>query len=145
MKKFWQKILKNRSKLMVILTGLEIILSLWILISFNYSDRMSYATAINYNENTLALLFENMYTSTWYALIILTANLISICSLISAIYLKREFHFFSISLWCVLMIIALDFNASIKTNMATIAIFIPIILLNIVAYFNQKKLESKKK
>lgn len=136
---------KIRSKLMLILTGLEIILALWILIAFNYSDGLNYANALNYSEDNLTLLFESMYTSTWYGLIILSANLISICSLISAIYLKKEFHFLSISLWCVLLLIALDFNTNLKANMATMAIFIPIILLNIVAYFNQKKISKQKR
>ena len=141
MKKFF----KDRSKLMVFLTALEIILALWILIAFNYSDRLSYNEAMNYDENSLALLMENMFTSTWYALIILTANLISIFSLVSAIYKKLEFHFVSISLWCVLLLLALDFKASVGTNAATLAIFIPIICLNIVAYFNQKNKLKKKK
>lgn len=133
----------NRSKLMLILTGLEIVLAVWILLAFNYSDRLSYAEAIEFNEDNITLLFQSMYTSTWYGLIILTANLISIFSLISAIYLKKEFHFLSISLWCVLLLIALDFNTNLKANMATMCIFIPIIFLNIVAYFNQKKISKK--
>lgn len=137
--------LKNRSKLMLILTVLEICLALWILLAFNYSNGLNYADTLNYSEDNLTLLFESMYTSTWYGLIILSANLISICSLISAIYLKKEFHFLSISLWCILLLIALDFNTTLKANMATMAIFIPIILLNIVAYFNQKKLSESKK
>ena len=125
---------------MLVLTILEIILALWILIAFNYSDRLTYAEAMEYNQDNLSLLFESMYTSTWYALIILTANLISIFSLVSTIFRKQEFHFVSISLWCVLMILAVDFNISFTSNIAALAIFIPIILLNIVAYFNQKKI-----
>ena len=136
MKKFFE----DRSKLMIILTFLEIILALWILIAFNYSDRLSYSEAIEYNQDNLSLLIESMYTSTWYALIILTANLISIFSLVSTIFKKQEFHFISISLWCVLMILAVDINLNFMSNTATLAIFIPIILLNIVAYINQKKL-----
>lgn len=138
-----KKIFENRSKLMICLTIIEIILALWILIAFNYSDRLTYAEAMEYNQDNLSLLFESMYTSTWYALIILTANLISIFSLVSTIFKKQEFHFVSISLWCVLMILAVDYNISFKSNAATLAIFIPIILLNIVAYFNQKKLSKK--
>lgn len=139
-----KKFLASRSKLMVILTILEIVLALWILIAFSYSDRLSYSEAIEYSEDNLVLLLDNMYTSTWYALIILTANLISIFSLVSTIFKKQEFHFVSISLWCVLMILAVDLNLNFMSNAATLAIFIPIILLNIVAYFNQKKLINKK-
>ena len=139
-----KKFLASRSKLMIVLTILEIILALWILIAFSYSDRLSYSEAIEYSEDNLVLLLDTMYTSTWYALIILTANLISIFSLVSTIFKKQEFHFVSISLWCVLMILAVDLNLNFMSNAATLAIFIPIILLNIVAYINQKKLINKK-
>ena len=139
-----KKIFENRSKLMICLTIIEIILTLWILIAFNYSNKMSYTEAIEYNQDNLTLLVENMYTSTWYAAIILTANLISIFALVSTIFKKQEFHFVSISLWCVLMILAVDLNISFMNNLATLAIFVPIILLNIVAYFNQKKILHKK-
>lgn len=138
-----KRIFKDRSKLMLILTALEIILALWILVAFNYSNRLSYNEAIEYSGDNLTILIESMYTSTWYAVIILTANLISIFSLVSTIFKKQEFHFVSISLWCVLMILAVDLNISFMSNAATLAIFIPIILLNIVAYFNQKKLLKK--
>lgn len=141
-----KKIFQDRSKLMLCLTILEIILAVWILIAFSYSDRLTYAEAMEYNQDNLSLLLESMYTSTWYALIILTANLISIFSLVSTIFKKQEFHFVSISLWCVLMILAVDLNLNFMSNLSVLAIFIPIIILNIVAYFNQKKiLENKKK
>lgn len=140
-----KKIFKDRSKLMIVLTILEIILALWILIAFNYSNRMSYIEAMEYSQDNLTILVESMYTSTWYAAIILTANLISIFALVSTIFKKQEFHFISISLWCVLMILAVDLNISFMSNVATLAIFIPIILLNLVAYFNQKKVLKKTK
>lgn len=139
-----KKFIQDRSKLMLILTILEIILAIWILVAFSYSDRLTYAEALEYNQDNLSLLLESMYTSTWYALIILTANLISIFSLVSTIFKKQEFHFVSISLWCVLMILAVDLNLNFMSNLSVLAIFIPIILLNIVAYINQKKLLNKK-
>ena len=139
-----KKFLQDRSKLMIILTIFEIILALWILIAFSYSDRLSYTEAIEYTEDNLVLLLDTMYTSTWYALIILTANLISIFSLVSTIFKKQEFHFVSISLWCVLMILAVDLKLNFMSIAATLSIFIPIIILNILAYFNQKKILNKK-
>ena len=140
-----KKIFKDRSKLLICLTIIEMVLALWILIAFNYSNKLSYSEAIEYNQNNLTILIESMYTSTWYAVIILTANLISIFSLVSTIFKKQEFHFVSISLWCILMILAVDLNINFMSNIATLAIFIPIILLNIVAYFNQKNITKKGK
>lgn len=129
---------------MIGLTILEMILAIWILIAFAYSDRLTYTEALSYNEDNLSLLLESMYTSTWYALIILTANLISIFSLVSTIFRKQEFHFVSISLWCVLMILAVDLNLNFMSNLSVLLIFIPIIILNIVAYINQRKILKEK-
>lgn len=139
-----KKIFEKRSKLMIGLTILEMILAIWILIAFAYSDRLTYTEALSYNEDNLSLLLESMYTSTWYALIILTANLISIFSLVSTIFRKQEFHFVSISLWCVLMILAVDLNLNFMSNLSVLLIFIPIIILNIVAYINQRKILKEK-
>ena len=140
-----KKIFKDRSKLMIFLTIVEMILAIWILIAFNYSDRLSYAEALKYDEQSITLAIESMFTSTWYALVILSANIISVFTLVSAVFKKQEFHFIAISMWCMLLIIALDFKASFGTNATTLAIFIPIIFLNIVAYFNQKNKNKKTK
>ena len=41
-----------------------------------------------------------------------------------------------------LFILALDFKKSLTYNLSNIAIFIPIILINILAYKNQKKYKN---
>lgn len=135
MKKIWN----NNSKLLIIVTILELILSTYFLIYFGYVDRLSYIESQVTTMSDLALLIQNMYTSTWWALIIVSIILISIFSITSIIYKKREFHFISIIMWCMLFILALDFTKSFTYNLSNIAIFIPIILINIKAYFNQKE------
>lgn len=135
MKKLWN----NNSKLLIIVTILELILSTYFLIYFGYVDRLSYIESQVTTMSDLALLIQNMYTSTWWALIIVSIILISIFSITSIIYKKREFHFISIIMWCMLFILALDFTKSFTYNLSNIAIFIPIILINIKAYFNQKE------
>ena len=134
MKKIWN----NNSKLLVIITVLELILSTYFLIYFGYVDRLNYIESQAITMSDLAILIQNMYTSTWWALIIVSIILISIFSLTSILYKKREFHFISILIWCMLFILALDFTKSFTYNLSNIAIFIPIILINIKAYFNQK-------
>lgn len=133
MKKLWN----NNSKLLIIITILELILSLYFLIYFGYVDRLNYIESQATTMSDLALLIQNMYTSTWWGLIIISIILISIFSLTSIIYKKRELHFISILTWCMLFILALDFTKNFTYNLSNIAIFIPIILINIKAYFNQ--------
>ena len=135
MKKIWN----NNSKLLIIITFLELILSLYCLIYFGYVDRLNYIESQTVILSDLSLLIQNMYTSTWWALIISFIILISILSLTSIIYKKQEYHFISILIWFMLFILALDFKKSFTYNLSNVAIFIPIILINIKAYFNQKK------
>ncbi len=134
MKKIWN----NNSKLLMIITTLELILSTYFLIYFGYVDRLNYIESQTTTMSDLAILIQNMYTSTWWALIIVSIILISVFSLTSILYKKNEFHFISILIWCMLFILALDFTKSFTYNLSNIAIFIPIILINIKAYFNQK-------
>ena len=134
MKKIW----KNNSTLLIIITILELILSTYFLIYFGYVDRLNYIESQAITMSDLTLLIQNMYTSTWWALIIVSIILISIFSLTSILYKKREFHFISILIWCMLFILALDFTKSFTYNLSNIAIFIPLIIIIIKAYFNQK-------
>lgn len=139
MKKIWN----NNSKLLIIITLFELVLSTYFLIYFGYVDRLNYIESQTTTMSDLALLIQNMYTSTWWALIIISIILISIFSLTSIIYKKCEFHFISILIWCMLFILALDFTKSFTYNLSNIAIFIPLILINIKAYFNQKVIFRK--
>ena len=139
MKKIW----KNNSKLLIIICLLEIILSLYFLIYFGYMDRLNYIESSTKTINDLTLLIQNMYTSTWWALIICFINLISIFTTTGLLYKKNEYHFISILIWIILFILALDLNKSIIYNMSNLAIFIPIIIFNLIAYKNQKSITKK--
>ena len=129
-----KKLFKENSKLLVIVSILEIILSIFFLTYFSYVDRLTYIE----NSNNLVLLIQNMYTSTWWALIICMINLISIFTITSIIYKKNYLHFISILIWLVLLILSLDFTKGIKYNLSNLFIFVPIIIINILAYKNQK-------
>lgn len=142
MKKKIKKIFKERSKLLFITITLETILLIWILLYFNYMDHIMYQTSSS-TTNGLALLIQNMYTSTWWALIILAYSLISIFSITSFIFKDLKYHFMSLCLWIILLILAINFQDTIKNNLGTLFIFIPIFILNIFAYKNQKKINQK--
>ena len=135
MKKIW----KEHSKLLIIITILELILGIYFLTYFGYVDRLNYIESSTTKISDIALLIQNMYTSTWWALIISFIILIGVLSLTSIIYKKQEYHFISILLWIMLFILALDFTKSINYNLSNLLIFIPIILINILAYKNEKK------
>lgn len=137
---------KERSKLLFIAVSLESILSIWSLFYFNYLDRMTYRESLMNTSSDLALLIENMFTSTWWALIILIFCLIAIFGLVAFIYKDLKFQFISIILWFILFILALDFKDRIMNIFSIIMVFTPLIALNIFSYFNQRKmLKSKTK
>ena len=132
---------KKNSKLLIIVSLLEIILSIYFLIYFGYMDRLNYLEITKYSD--LALLIQNMYTSTWWALIISFLSIISIFSLTSIIYKKNYLHFISILLWILLFILSLDLSKNISFNLSNVAIFLPIIIINILAYKNQERIVKK--
>ena len=138
-----KKLFKENSKSLLIICILETLLCLYFLIYFSYMDKLNYIESNLTNTSDLALLIQNMYTSTWWALIISFIILISILTITSIIYKKQEYHFIAICLWIMLFILALDFNKSISYNLSNIAIFIPIILFNIISYKNQKNISKK--
>ena len=111
---------EKRSKLFFTVILIQSIFSIWILFYFNYLDRLN--------------------TSSWWALIVLTICLISIFSLVSFIYRDLKFQFMSISLMIILFILGLNFKDSFLNNISVICLFIPVILLNILCYFKQKKI-----
>ena len=136
-------IFKKNSKLLIIISWLELILATYFLIYFNYMDRLNYFESAKLNIDNLALLIQNMYTSTFWALIICMIIIISIFTLTSLIYKKEYLHFISILLWVMLFILSIDTTKNITYNLSNIAIFLPIITINIKAYFNQKKYIKK--
>ena len=143
MNKF-KSLFKERSKLLFIITSLELILSIWFLSYFNYLDRLNYLESTSYPTKDLALLLQNMFTSTWWGLLILIICLISIFTLIAFIYKEEKFHLISILLWCILLILSINIKDTFINNLSSIGIFLPIIAINIVAFKNQKNIIRKR-
>ena len=96
-----------------------------------------------HTTNDLALLIQNMYTSTWWALIILSICLIAAFKLVGFYYRDLKFILISSYLWVVLLILAINIKDSFMNNISALAIFIPIIIFNFAAYINQKKLNRQ--
>lgn len=141
--KMMKRIFKKRSKLLVLLTIGDNLLALFLLCYFNYLDRLNYAESVIHTTNDLALLIQNMYTSTWWALIILSICLIAAFKLVGFYYRDLKFILISSYLWVVLLILAINIKDSFMNNISALAIFIPIIIFNFAAYINQKKLNRQ--
>lgn len=135
------KIFKNRSIILGITALLQIGINIWILLYFNHLDHLMYYES-GTDTSSLALLIQNMYTSTWWALIILAYTLVSIFTLTSFIYKDLKFEFISIILYVVLLLLAINFKDTLKNNISLFFIFIPLIALNIASYKSQKKISS---
>ena len=138
-----KRIFKKRSKLLGLLTIGDNLLALFLLCYFNYLDRLNYAESVIHTINDLALLIQNMYTSTWWALIILSICLIAAFKLVGFYYRDLKFILISSYLWVVLLILAINIKDSFMNNISVLAIFIPIIIFNFAAYINQKKLNRQ--
>lgn len=138
-----KRIFKKRSKLLGLLTIGDNLLALFLLCYFNYLDRLNYAESVIHTTNDLALLIQNMYTSTWWALIILSICLIAAFKLVGFYYRDLKFILISSYLWVVLLILAINIKDSFMNNISVLAIFIPIVIFNFAAYINQKKLNRQ--
>lgn len=140
-----KKIFKNRSKLLGTLIVIEGIIAIISILAFVYSDSLSYSDSLIYKSTGIEKLLETMYSSTWWAFILLLISLTVICSLVCFVYKKLEFQFMSISLITILLILSINIKNALLDNIANAAILIPIIIINIIAYNNQKQLLKKKK
>ena len=134
---------KERSKLLFILTIFEILLSIWYLSYFNYLDRLNYYESINLEKNSLALLLQNMFTSTFWGLLIILIALSAIASLIALLYKDEKFELISSLIWCIVLILSFDLHSTFKDNISNILIIGPIVLFSFIAFFKQKSLKDK--
>lgn len=140
-----KKLFTENSKLLLTITILEVVLSIIVILAFVYSDSLSYADSQIFTALGIEKLLETMYSSTWWALILLLLALIALFSLTSIVYKKMEYLFLSIGGIIIMLILAVNLHNSMFDNLATLAIFIPIIIINVIAYNSQKKIISTTK
>ena len=139
MKKTIKKILKENSIYMLLLILAETILSIVCTLSFVYSDSLNYEASIIYESLGVETLLQNLYSSTFWALILVMLAIIVIFSITSVVFKKMEYMFISILGWIELFILSLNFTKPIGDLIATSLMFIPIIILNIICYNKQKE------
>ncbi len=141
-----KKLFKEHSPYLLFLTLVETILSIVCIEAFVYSDTLNYSDSLVYNAIGIEKLLESMYSSTWWALILFTLAFITICSITTIVYKKMDYLFMGIMGWILMLILAINISKPLTDIFVTLLLFIPIIIINIIAYKTEKnKLEEKNK
>ena len=139
-----KRIFKENSIYLIILTIAEIILSIVSTMAFVYSDSLSYADSVVYEGIGIDVLLQNLYSSTFWALILVCIALISIMSIATLVFKKMDYLFIGIMGWIYLFILSINLTKPIGDILSTCAMFIPIIIINIICYKKEKEfIETK--
>ncbi len=133
-----KKLFKENSIYLIIVTILETILSIVMTLSFVYTDSLNYSDSLVFQADGIQKLLQSMYSSTYWALILLLLSFIAIFSITTLIYHKMEYEFISILCWFEMFILAINFTKSLTDNLSTVALFIPIIIICIISYHKEK-------
>lgn len=137
-KKKAKGLFKNRSKFLFALATLETIFGIWFLAYFNHVDRMNYDDAIVNTQADLAILIKDMYTSTWWGLLIIVICFIAIFSLIAFIYRDEKYQLMSFMLWFILLILSINTSDSFKNNISNMFMILPLMIASFISYRKQK-------
>mgnify|MGYP005777346677 CR=1 FL=1 len=140
-----KNLFKEHSPYLLILTLCEGILSLVCTLSFVYSDSLSYNDSLIYNSLGIEKLLETLYSSTFWALLLLILAFIFVLNVTCITYKNLEPGFISICLWVLMFILSINLTKSLMDNLMTSLLFIPIIIINIVAYKTEENKLKKRK
>ena len=140
-----KRLFKEHSPYLLILCLTEIVISIVSIEAFVYSDSLTYSDSLIYNAIGIETLLESLYSSTWWALILFTLGFITICSITSIVFKKLEYFFMGILGWGLMLILAINIGNPIKDILFVIALFVPILGINIIAYRTEKEKLSLKK
>jgi hypothetical protein len=140
-----KKLFKEHSPYMLFIALFESIISVLATISFVYTDSLTYSKSLVIQAMGIEKLLETMYTSTWWALVLLLVFFVALFAILTIIY--KDLKFFSISFGCLveMLILSINLTMPIKNILMNMLIFIPLFVLNIIAYKSEKKkLEESK-
>ena len=142
-----KRFFKENSLYLIILTLAEFILSTVCTLSFVYSDSLTYSESIIYQSLGVETLLQSIYSSTFWALILVLLAIIVMFSITCLVFRKIEYQFISLLGWVELFILSLNFTKPIGDILSTCALFIPIIIINIICYkkeYDKLQLLNKK-
>lgn len=134
-----KKLFKDHSAYLLILTFLETIISIICTLSFVYTDSLQYTESNILTALKLDELLYTIYSSTWWALILLLLFFIAIFNITGIIYKKLDYHFLSICCWSAMLILSINIGNPFIDILSRLALFIPIIIISIIAYKDEKK------
>lgn len=144
-----KKLFKEHSIYLLILTLIESIISIICTISFVYTDSLLYTESSILEAIKMDNLLQSIYSSTWWALILLLLFFIAIFNITGIVYRKLEYHFISICCWGAMLILSINLANPFTDILSRLALFVPIIIIAIICYHDEsRKLEnttSKKK
>ena len=131
--------LKEHSPYMLFIAIAESIISVIATISFVYTDSLTYSKSLVIQAMGIEKLLETMYTSTWWALVLLLVFFVALFAILTIIY--KDLKFYGISFGCLveLLILSINLTAPIKNTLMNLLIFIPLFVLNVIAYKSEKK------
>lgn len=131
-----KKILKSHSPYILFVCIAQIILSIVATLALVYSDSKIFGDVAILND--LERLITSIYSQSWWALILFSLSLASVLTLTAIVYKKLEYEFISIG--CIFIMILPSINISSKASdvLLTILLFIPIIIIKIIGYKNEK-------
>ena len=112
-----KNLFKEHSPYLLILTLCEGILSLVCTLSFVYSDSLSYNDSLIYNSLGIEKLLETLYSSTFWALLLLILAFIFVLNITCIKYKNLEPGFISICLWVLMFILSINLTKSLMDNL----------------------------
>ncbi len=140
-----KKLFKEHSSYMLFIALFESVVSVIATLSFVYTDSLTYEKSLVLQAMGIEKLLETMYTSTWWALVLLLVFFVALFAILTIIY--KDLKFYGISFGCLveLLILSINLTAPIKNIFMNMLIFLPLFVLNIIAYKSEKsKLEGSK-
>ena len=132
-------LIKNNSIYLIVLAIAESIISIIATLSFVYTDSLTYSKSLLIQMMGIEKLLEAMYTSTWWALILLLLFFVALFSIMTIIYKDLKYMTLSIGCTIELFILSINLTKPITDILLNVLIFIPIFVLNIIAYRNESK------
>jgi hypothetical protein len=139
-----KKILKEHSIYMVVLTILTSVLSVIGTLSFVYTDSLNYQESVIMKTLNIEKLLEGIYSSTWWAFILLLLFFIAAGNILCMIYKDMKFMGASLACWIEMMILAINLKNSLIDNLLLLLLYVPIIIIYIIVYKKEKEKITKK-
>lgn len=137
-----KKVLKSHSPYIIFICVAQIILSIIATLALVYSDSLVFGNVDILND--LENLITTVYSQSWWALILFSLSFASILTLAAIVYRKLEYEFLSIGCIGLMILPSINVGSKLSDILLTLLLFIPIIIIKIIGYRQEKiKLEIK--